>query len=192
MAIGQRCSPCPEQTMLNTILQIDGVVLLAVGGAAAIYKLAGKGSLEEDEQAMESSRDSAKAAAKDLKSIDRPAVQAQSAASTASTLSILFPSFQFSMLTWSLDMDLPVFMESITTWLGNVALPDFGAVLSVECNSDALGGTGPSSSFAHKFAGKQGMFFSLVVVYGLIYLFYLANDPERKRRAVQAMGASYW
>ena len=38
------------------------------------------------------------------------------------------------------------------------------------------------------FAGKQGMFFSLVAIYGLLYLI---SSAELKRRVVQAMSAEY-
>jgi len=63
-------------------------------------------------------------------------------------------------------------------------LPDFGAVLGVECSE----GGEEALAFVLKFFYKQGMFLTLVAVYGLLYLI---NKAACKRRAVQAMGASY-
>jgi hypothetical protein len=104
--------------------------------------VAQKGSLE-DEQAMESNTDSAKAAASDLKSTadeapeDDVADDATTASptgtndqvagsadeqpsrtmSTSAMLSILFPSVQLSIVAWSLNTGWPAFMETIAGWL---------------------------------------------------------------------------
>ena len=136
-AVGGLCSKCPVAAESNGLFQIGGVLLLALGGAAWIYKLAQKGSLE-DEQAMESKGDSAKAVAKDLKSMAGEAPddvaddataslaaadeQASHVTSMSAMLAILFPSLQISMMAWTLDANWPPFMDAIAAWMVSYAL----------------------------------------------------------------------
>lgn len=62
-------------------------------------------------------------------------------------------------------------------------MPDFSALLSIEC----MGSQGSTALLFKNFA-KMGMFLSLSTVYALVYL---CGQAWRKRGAVQAMGAFY-
>ena len=141
-AVGNLCTACPAAGESSTLLSLGGAVLLALASIVHIYTVAQKASLE-DEQAMESNTDSAKAAASDLKSTIDEALEDDVAddATTASPtgtndqvvesadeqpshtmpmsamLSILFPSVQLSLVAWSLNASWPVFMEAIAAWL---------------------------------------------------------------------------
>ena len=141
-AVGNLCTACPAAGGSSTFLLLGGGMLLALASIVWVYKVAQKGSLE-DEQAMESNTDSAKAAASDLKSTadeapeDDVADDATTASptgtndqvagsadeqpsrtmSTSAMLSILFPSVQLSIVACSLNTGWPAFMETIAGWL---------------------------------------------------------------------------
>ena len=137
-AVGNLCTACPAAGGSSQLLSLVGAVLLALASMVWIYKVAQKGSLE-DEQAMESKKDSAKAAASDLKStadeeleddvaddattgtndqvMESVDEQPSRTMPVSAMLSILFPSVQLSLVAWSLNTSWPAFMEAIAAWL---------------------------------------------------------------------------
>ena len=165
----ERCIKCPEDGSATKTLT-SGIGFALPGLLAlAFYRAAENVLLEE--QRIQSTSDSAKEAVAGV-------------ASTASMMTVVFRSLQFTTVAWQLEVKWPSMMLNFGSWFGTIALPDFAGILAVECQE---GMDGPGA-MVFKFVMKQGLFMALLVIFGVLSKL---APGGMKLRAVHALAASY-
>jgi hypothetical protein len=170
------CVECPEENGFKSKLSLVVALALPPLVGLVMFCIAGGAELDENnaEHLAQSNRDTALDAATQV-------------ASLSTFLSLLFQSFQFSMLTWNFSVGWPDWMKSLTAWISNLAMPDVSGFTALECDHDT--GGDPAGVLVAKFFQKQLMFLFLLLLYASMWQF--APSGQMQRRALQSLAASF-